>query len=213
MIGTRIKQRRKELGLTQSAVGRSIGVSKATVSLWENDVTAPNGANLQALAKVLQQSAEWILTGKEPNEIREGVALYHAQPLEGIPLIEQAEIGRYLSGDFKPKKNDCTNSRMIAAASCAGKQTFAFISASEGMSPRIEPGDTIFIDPDQQDSKPGREVWLFKVGNGYELGAVAETPRGLMLRFDKQAPGWEPMPVKKEDCAGKVVAFRPSWLN
>src|SRR5690606_15454232 len=101
----------------------------------------------------------------------------------------------------------------ICDAAGAGPRTFAYVETSDGMSPRIEPGDTVYIDPDQAECKPGREIWLFKVGNGYALGAVTETPRGLMLRFDNQAPGWEPMPVQSGDCAGKLVAFVPSWLK
>src|SRR5690606_41410949 len=54
----------------------------------------------------------------------------------------------------------------ICDAAGAGPRTFAYVETSDGMSPRIEPGDTVYIDPDQAECKPGREIWLFKVGNG-----------------------------------------------
>jgi phage repressor protein C with HTH and peptisase S24 domain len=61
--GQRIRTRRRDLKLTQLEVANYIGVSKATVSLWENDVNTPNGPNLQGLARILKCSIPWLLGG------------------------------------------------------------------------------------------------------------------------------------------------------
>ncbi|QQD22869.1 helix-turn-helix domain-containing protein [Oceanospirillaceae bacterium ASx5O] len=208
MIGERIRSRRKALGLTQSDIGGKIGVTKATLSLWENGATAPNGANLYALAKHLDCSPEWLLSGKSGPD-----SPAPEQPDTPVSLVKKEDLADWIAGTSKSAGSAGTKSALIRDAAGAGPRTFAYIENSDGMSPRIEPGDTVYIDPDQAECKPGREIWLFRVGNGYALGAVTETPRGLMLRFDNQAPGWEPMPVQPGDCAGKLVAFVPSWLN
>lgn len=65
MMNIRIKQRRKELGLTQPVIGKQVGVSKATISQWESGDTHPNGINLTKLAVALKTSTDWILFGKE----------------------------------------------------------------------------------------------------------------------------------------------------
>ena len=38
-LGSRIKHRRKELGLTQAEVGRHVGVTHVTISQWENEIS------------------------------------------------------------------------------------------------------------------------------------------------------------------------------
>ena len=67
--GERIKQRRTELGLSVRKLGEMSGVSGATVSLWENDMTSPSGENLLQLAKALNKPAEWIVSGETKQAI------------------------------------------------------------------------------------------------------------------------------------------------
>ena len=51
-IGLRIKIKRKLSGLTQEALGRSVGVSKVAVSRWEADKNAINPELLEHISKV-----------------------------------------------------------------------------------------------------------------------------------------------------------------
>lgn len=67
-LGRRVLRRRKDIGLTQRDLGKALGISHATISLWESDNTEPSGKNLYALAKVLQCSPTWILFGDEDKE-------------------------------------------------------------------------------------------------------------------------------------------------
>lgn len=64
-LGHRILRRRKDIGLPQRDLGKMLGVSHATISLWESDKTEPTGKNLHALAKALQCTPTWILFGDE----------------------------------------------------------------------------------------------------------------------------------------------------
>lgn len=63
--GQRIRQRRKQIGLSQSGLSKAAGVSDSSISLWESDNTAPRGENLHKLATALQCSPTWILFGDE----------------------------------------------------------------------------------------------------------------------------------------------------
>ncbi|ABE56544.1 transciptional regulator [Shewanella denitrificans OS217] len=65
MMNERIKQRRKELGLTQPSIAKTIGLTKATISLWESGSTSPKGENLHALAKALRCAPEFLLFGND----------------------------------------------------------------------------------------------------------------------------------------------------
>lgn len=48
-----LKQRRKELGLTQIEVAKRVGVALMTYQLWEKGVGQPKPENLEKLNKVL----------------------------------------------------------------------------------------------------------------------------------------------------------------
>jgi transcriptional regulator with XRE-family HTH domain len=64
-LGQRIKQRRKQVGLSQKGLSKAVGVSDSSISLWESDHTAPRGENLHELASALQCSPTWILFGED----------------------------------------------------------------------------------------------------------------------------------------------------
>lgn len=50
--GNRIKQFRKDSGLTQETLGKKLGVIKQTVSSWENNVSEPNSEILSKMASI-----------------------------------------------------------------------------------------------------------------------------------------------------------------
>ena len=59
--GTRIREQRKQLKMTQAELAKTIGVSKVAVSNWENDVYSPEGENLDNLLKLFDVSADYLL--------------------------------------------------------------------------------------------------------------------------------------------------------
>ena len=67
-IGNRIISLRKEQQFSQEYIAEKIGVSRQSVSKWETDTCAPDAYNLIALAKVLDTSVEYIVTGKSNAE-------------------------------------------------------------------------------------------------------------------------------------------------
>lgn len=59
-VGERIESRREQLGLKQYQVADSIGVTRTTMSKYENGVNIPNAEILAKLARVLQTSADYL---------------------------------------------------------------------------------------------------------------------------------------------------------
>ena len=49
-IGNRISQKRKELGLSQEALGEQLGVSRQSIYKWESDSSLPEIEKLIALS-------------------------------------------------------------------------------------------------------------------------------------------------------------------
>ena len=65
-IGERIAQRRKELGLSQEALGERMGVSRQAIYKWESDAALPEIEKLVKLAREFGVSVGWLL-GEEDN--------------------------------------------------------------------------------------------------------------------------------------------------
>lgn len=67
MIGQRIKDRRKELRITQSQIKELTGISSGNLSEIENGKILPSSAALINLSQVLKCTTDYILFGKSLN--------------------------------------------------------------------------------------------------------------------------------------------------
>src|SRR5699024_5749355 len=99
-IGDRIRERRRELKLTQKQVADRIGVSSVAVGYWERDENAPAGQHLLSLAAYLAVSPDWILKGgAEVGNTEPGPAIRRK-----IPLISSIQAGKWgeIVDNFQP---------------------------------------------------------------------------------------------------------------
>lgn len=64
-LGDRLKERRKDLKLTQQDVANSVSVSKTAVVFWEKGENIPKHESLLLLANALQTTPEWLLKGSD----------------------------------------------------------------------------------------------------------------------------------------------------
>lgn len=148
----RIKAARKAKGYTQADVRRRLGVSNATVSEWESGKTRPRGENLYRLAKLLDVTAEWILTGKEPRHSTVSNVTDAPEPRGEIPLISWVQAGTlseaidiYAVGDAE---------QWLPCPTNHGPRTFALRVCGDSMTSyhgtRSYPdGVIIYVDPDK----------------------------------------------------------------
>lgn len=60
-MGERIKALRKEYGMTQFALANALGITKGTVSTWENNSRTPGFETLSKLSDIFQRSIEYIM--------------------------------------------------------------------------------------------------------------------------------------------------------
>jgi transcriptional regulator with XRE-family HTH domain len=61
VFAERLKQMRKERGLSQQALGEKIGVTKATISKYENQINPPKLVHAKALADALSISFNYLI--------------------------------------------------------------------------------------------------------------------------------------------------------
>ena len=143
-LGQRVRELRKELKLTQKALGKSVGVSSVSVTQWESDINLPRGENLYALTKALKCEPSWLLHGVvSPMKCDSSVSA--GPTIQGYyPLLDWVQAGDWT----------CTNAihpseaeYFPCAVPCSPK-TFALMVRGESMSPKFEEGELIFVDPE-----------------------------------------------------------------
>ncbi len=88
-IGEKIREARKQAGLTQEQLAEKLSVSRPAVAKWETDKGIPDVENLKALAALLNVSVDYLLD--------DGDAQHTQQIREPINLDDYENTGRYHS--------------------------------------------------------------------------------------------------------------------
>lgn len=142
--------------MTQQALSEKVGVSRVAITQWENDPSVRiSGANLSRLARVLQVTGNWILSGGV-QRTEDGGAPYHldtnvtaAPAMTGtVPLISWVAAGGWTEVDSV--EMDLEQAEWMPRPPGASERTFALRVVGESMAPRYRPGSVIFVDPDVQ---------------------------------------------------------------
>lgn len=63
-FGDRVAGAREAAGMTQAQLARRMGIKKATLIGWEDDLSEPRANKLSMLAGLLNVSIMWLLTGE-----------------------------------------------------------------------------------------------------------------------------------------------------
>ncbi|MEP2534031.1 helix-turn-helix transcriptional regulator [Shimia sp.] len=63
-FGDRLAAAREAAGLKRIEFAKRLGVKKATISDWEDDLSEPRANRLQMMAGLLNVSVGWLLTGE-----------------------------------------------------------------------------------------------------------------------------------------------------
>lgn len=91
-IGQRIREKRKDLGLTQAQLAEYFRISSVSVSEWERGQSKPDQDKLVPLARLLKTSVSYLLTGKESNE---AVSTNYDSLLDEMLVIQKHERRKY----------------------------------------------------------------------------------------------------------------------
>ena len=61
----RLRELRQESGFTSDQLAHKIGVTKSTISFWENGINEPKASYIVALSKIFNVSSDYLLGLKE----------------------------------------------------------------------------------------------------------------------------------------------------
>ena len=158
-VGARIRQRRKELKLTQKQIAHSVGCSRVSVTQWEIGDNYPSGAHLIILSKVLGCSTDWImygnlssassLNGDGAHGAKQG---YNFPVLGRLPLISWYEVSDYMQATEAYEQ--VTVIDYLPSMEVTGPKAFYVVMVGDSMlappgsSISLPEGTIILIDPD-----------------------------------------------------------------
>lgn len=109
-MGQRIAECRKQLGLSQEALGEKMGVSRQAISKWEADGAVPEIDKLITLSKLFGVSVGWLLGVEEmaaPTEPQAEISEELLHKIEQIVL------------HYQPRKEKLSTGKKICISICA----------------------------------------------------------------------------------------------
>lgn len=126
-MGERIKQLRKENGLTQTALAEALGVTKGTVSTWETNSRTPNFETLTNMCDVFQRRLDYIMGRSDDatptarsEEEWEALALSEVEDDLTEYALKYARLDQYgreaVEAIIRAEYNRCRNENTLASS-------------------------------------------------------------------------------------------------
>ena len=81
-LGERIKEQRKNCGLSQEKVAEIVGVSRQAVTKWEAEQSAPSTENLFRLAEIFGTTVDILLASEEEEKNSPAEQIYYLYKME-----------------------------------------------------------------------------------------------------------------------------------
>ena len=211
-IGQRISKLMLDMDVSNAKLARMIGVSRPTIGNWIEGKSAPTGENLTNLANALKVDPNWLMSGKE-SQVRfdNNVDISQRIPFEGRPV---PVISWVAAGAFDPIQTvlkDAEIDEYLPPIKECGKNGYGLVVTGISMSPKFEPEDRIYVNPDFQvsDLKTGDLVIVSCTGDN-EATFKQLIIEGTTKYLKPLNPKWDEQIIRlTEDCrlVGKVVGL------
>ena len=211
-IGQRISKLMLDMDVSNAKLARMIGVSRPTIGNWIEGKSAPTGENLTNLANALKVDPNWLMSGKESRvRLDNNVDISQKIPFEGfpVPVISWVAAGSF--GPIETVLRDTEVDEYLPPIKECGKNGYGLVVTGISMSPKFEPEDRIYVNPDFQvsDLKTGDLVIVSCAGDN-EATFKQLIIEGTTKYLKPLNPKWDEQIIKlTEDCrlVGKVVGL------
>lgn len=132
-MGERIKQLRKEKGMTQTDLAHALNVTKGTVSTWERNSRTPSFETLDAMCDLFQRRLDYIMGRSDdatpPNqseEVSEDLAMSQVEDDLTEYALKYARLDQYgrdvVEAVIRAEYNRCRLENTLCPASAYGGQ-------------------------------------------------------------------------------------------
>ncbi|WP_228730813.1 LexA family protein [Acinetobacter sp. F9] len=211
-IGQRISKLMLDMDVSNAKLARMIGVSRPTIGNWIEGKSAPTGENLTNLANALKVDPNWLMSGKESRvRLDNNVDISQRISFEGrpVPVISWVAAGSF--GSIETVLKDAEVDEYLPPIRECGKNGYGLVVTGISMSPKFEPEDRIYVNPDFQvsDLKTGDLVIVSCTGDN-EATFKQLIIEGTTKYLKPLNPKWDEQIIKlTEDCrlVGKVVGL------
>lgn len=224
-LGERILSRLSELGLSQAALARKIGVTPTAVNLWvKGSTTNLKAETLIAASRALRVRPAWLSTGIGEKEINpelngEPVSVIEeiADPLNDYVIIPEYVL-EFSAGGGSIAENDCPDCIPAAyklswmhSIGLNPKNARRFRVRGDSMEPTLSNNDRILVDISQNQPERIQDgaVYAVRYGEGLKVKRLQRRINGrIVLISDNPAyPEEEVLPEYADDFAiiGRVL--------
>lgn len=138
----RIKQLRKERGLSQDQLAKILGVSRSTVGMYETGKREPDFESCEAIADFFNVDMDYLI-GRSPVQ-RKSVVFKEIPPgFDPLPQMDQVPlVGRIACGQPILAEENVEDTVSIPAA---WRASFTLLCKGDSMEPKIKDGDLVAI--------------------------------------------------------------------
>lgn len=198
-MASRIESALAKEGLNQSELAGLLSISPQAVQQWTKGKTAPKGKRLTELAKILNVSVEWLISGtgdgikprkKEPSAIWLGQIepWDNDTPLEDdeveLPFFREVEASAG-SGSSMVQENHGRKLRFskntLKNYNVQPEHAYCITVSGNSMEPAIPHGSTIGVDTNNTAIKDG-DIYALDDNGHLRVKVIYKTPRGIRLK-------------------------------
>ena len=203
MFPQRLKQLRKELGLSQKSLSEHLGVTQQAVGKWETGRSSPDPATLARLASLLNTSADYLL----------GITERAAEPAAPLPYKESPipVIGAVRAGYGSLAFEEDYGTEYACVKN--PDSYFYLVVKGDSMEPRIQDGDLALVHRQPTLENGDLGVMVFGEGEGTLKKYIQRGNAVILQPFN---PAYPEKVIRGEELnqlfiAGKVVETRAKW--
>lgn len=216
-LGERLRQARKDAQLSQSALAEAAGVTKQAISKIEHDLTSsPATSTLEPIARALQVSLRWLLTGHQSGigKGSDGLILLSGDPwVEVLAVRQPADLKepiRFTSsgtGQSLQFHADALRKRGLERAKLA-----VIFAQGDSMVPTIKDGDAILVDVSDRTPQDGKLYAISIAGDLLTKRLVELGGRWFIESDNRSDPKWgKPQPL--DGISGIEIHGRVRWIG
>jgi len=203
-LANKIRQLRREKGLTRDAFAKILGVSSKTVFRYERGERTPTLLFLKNLARWAGVGLDWLIQKKPLTApIYDGESVKETE-LVRVPVLEgMAALG---AGGIV---EDSIKEYIHIAKDFSAKEVFAVRAEGASMEPAVCDGDIVLVDSSAKNlSELAEKIIIANIGGTFSVKRLMFSSDGYFLKSDNPSFQKEPIFLSDEiSVLGRVAAI------
>lgn len=218
-LAERIIEAREELDISKAELARRIGVSRATVSMWESgQIESLKDDHLLQLAELLNLSPKWLNSGKGPRRVPARGAAKSEGPAANYTFVTRVYGPRLSAGggriSWEHEEIDSSHAfrrDWLKRKGLAAKDCCIISVEGESMAPFLCTGDVVLVNKADREIRSG-EVYAIAVGDELRVKRLARRADGAVeIHSDNPAPEYAMQLIEADAIERLQIIGRVVW--